>query len=290
VRQFFILRLIHFIRKLKESYMNMFKSACKTSLIATFMMMAFNTAYADPLPEVLQLAQAQTQTQSSTSEPSSSGTDRSGQSATSGAAMRNQQSNQASQASQTGGAGQDGYSGHPGSSESSGHTDAPGSAAASGAGSSMSSGSADSAGSSGQGQAQGQTGKRQSGQAASGQGQTASPPPVYLLMPVDVAVADSTVRQGCWARIYDRENYMGDSLTLTGPIALADMSGPFGLNWDDRVNSIEVGPRATVTVYDNEGFRDQVARFQPDQRIADISRRMGFFDEFASITIACQQR
>ncbi len=113
--------------------------------------------------------------------------------------------------------------------------------------------------------------------------------PVVVLFPLDVITVDSAMNKGCWARIYDRENYNGDSLTVVGPTSIADMTGPFGLNWDDRVNSIQVGPKTTVTVYDNENFRDQVARFKPGQKVSDLSKRLGFFDEFASIRLDCSQ-
>ena len=112
-------------------------------------------------------------------------------------------------------------------------------------------------------------------------------PHVFVLVPVDLAARENSTKSGCWAKIYDGENYMGDTLTLSGPISLADMSGPFGLNWDDRVNSIELGPKATMTVFDNEGFRDQIAQFKSGQKVPDISRKLGFFDEFASIRITC---
>ncbi len=112
-------------------------------------------------------------------------------------------------------------------------------------------------------------------------------PHVFVLIPIDMAARETSTKSGCWAKIYDGENYMGDTLTLTGPISLADMSGPFGLNWDDRVNSIELGPKASMTVFDNEGFRDQVAQFKPGQKVPDISRKLGFFDEFASIRLTC---
>lgn len=114
-------------------------------------------------------------------------------------------------------------------------------------------------------------------------------PHVFVLIPVEVAARDASTKSGCWAKIYDGENYMGDTLTLTGPISLADMTGPFGLNWDDRVNSIEIGPKATLTVFDNEGFRDQVAQFKGGQKVPDISKKLGFFDEFASVRMTCSK-
>lgn len=133
------------------------------------------------------------------------------------------------------------------------------------------------------------SGGGQKGQAAGQQGQAAGQghPVVYMLVPVAVAANDNAMKSGCWTRIYSNRNYTGDSLTLTGPVSIADMDGPFGLNWDDRVESIEVGPKATVTVFDNEAYRDQVAQFKPGQRTPDISKPLGFFDEFASIRINC---
>ncbi|MCC6070792.1 beta/gamma crystallin domain-containing protein [Massilia sp. GCM10020059] len=114
-------------------------------------------------------------------------------------------------------------------------------------------------------------------------------PYVFMLVPVDVAAKQSATKGGCWAKIYDGENYMGDTLTLTGPISLADMTGPFGLNWDDKVNSVEVGSKATLTVFDNEAFRDQVAQFKSGQKVPDISKKLGFFDEFASVRLTCSK-
>lgn len=115
-------------------------------------------------------------------------------------------------------------------------------------------------------------------------------PFVMVLMPADVFAKETSTKQGCWAKIYDGENYTGDSLTLSGPVALADMSGPFGLNWDDKVRSIELGSKATMTVYDNVAYKDQVAQFKPGQKIPDISKKLGFFDEFASIKLACAKK
>lgn len=136
-----------------------------------------------------------------------------------------------------------------------------------------------------------QGGSTAGGTAAAGggtaQGKAAGPAMVYMLIPVEVAAKADTMKSGCWARIYSNTNYTGDTLTLAGPVSIADMDGPFGMNWDDKVESIELGPKATLTVYDNEAFRDQVAQFKPGQKVADISRPLGFFDEFASVRMSC---
>ena len=111
---------------------------------------------------------------------------------------------------------------------------------------------------------------------------------VLMLVPTAVANRDNSMKRGCWARIYSGTNYSGDTLTLSGPLSVADMSGPFGLNWDDKVDSIELGPKASLTVFDNEGFKDQVAQFKPGQKVPNISKALGFFDEFASVRLNCR--
>lgn len=133
------------------------------------------------------------------------------------------------------------------------------------------------------------TSKTQKSQTSSSQqksGQEAEA--VVLLVPVDVTTQNQA-NKGCWARIYDRENYTGDMLTLVGPVQLADMSGPYGLDWDDRVNSIQVGPQATVTVFDDPLWQERVAQFKPNQKQADLSERLGFFDEFGSVSVTCNR-
>jgi hypothetical protein len=111
---------------------------------------------------------------------------------------------------------------------------------------------------------------------------------VLMLVPSAVAAKDKSMKGGCWARVYSGTNYSGDTLTLTGPLSLADMTGPYGLNWDDKVDSIELGPKASLTVFDNEQFKDQVAQFKPGQKVPNITKALGFFDEFASIRLNCR--
>lgn len=111
---------------------------------------------------------------------------------------------------------------------------------------------------------------------------------VLMLVPTAIATKDNSMKRGCWARIYSGANYSGDTLTLSGPLSIADMSGPFGLNWDDKVDSIELGPKANLIVFDNEDFKDQIAQFKPGQKVPNISKALGFFDEFASVRLNCR--
>lgn len=128
----------------------------------------------------------------------------------------------------------------------------------------------------------------QSGQSAqSGQRGSEGHPVVYMLVPIAVADRDPAMKEGCWAKFHDDQNYRGDTLTLVGPVDMPDMTGPFGIDWKGKISSVETGPKATVQVYDNENFTDLVSTFKPGQKVQDVSKKMGFFDEFSSLKISC---
>jgi hypothetical protein len=105
--------------------------------------------------------------------------------------------------------------------------------------------------------------------------------------PVGAAPANSnsnngTVRnaanEGCWARLYDAENFIGHSLTLVGPAEMPNMDGTF--------RSIEVGPNATLVAFSDDGFADETGRFGPGNRAANLRGPEGS-DEFESLRLTC---
>ncbi|MEO6823923.1 MAG: beta/gamma crystallin domain-containing protein [Nitrosospira sp.] len=110
--------------------------------------------------------------------------------------------------------------------------------------------------------------------------------PVIVMVPVQVS-RDLAMNKGCWVKLYDKRNFEGNSLLLIGPINVAKMIDPFGSNWENKVRSLETGPKANVTIYDNQNFRDEDKFIDPDKRIPDLSKKMGFFDNFRSMMLSC---
>lgn len=110
--------------------------------------------------------------------------------------------------------------------------------------------------------------------------------PVIVMVPVQVS-RDLAMGAGCWVKLYDKKNFEGDSLLLIGPINVAQMIDPFGSNWENKVRSVETGPKANLTIYDNRNFRDEDKFIDPDKRIPDLSKKMGFFDNFRSMMLSC---
>lgn len=63
----------------------------------------------------------------------------------------------------------------------------------------------------------------------------------YMLIPSYMADPQLSIKNGCWIRIYDATDFNGGVLTLTGPLAMPNMLGPFGISWKNKVRSIELG-------------------------------------------------
>lgn len=114
-------------------------------------------------------------------------------------------------------------------------------------------------------------------------------PMLMVLVPIaQPSTAQAAMRDGCWAKLYTEEKYGGDSLTLVGPVDMPQMTGPFGVNWADQIESVQTGPRTTLTIYDDRNYRDRAATIRPGQEVPDLEdEKLGFFEDFRSMKIAC---
>jgi hypothetical protein len=110
--------------------------------------------------------------------------------------------------------------------------------------------------------------------------------PAIVLVPVVVAAAPD-FGDGCWARLYDGQDFRGNLLTVVGPTDMPNMRTAFGTDWSGSFDSVQVGSKATVTVYDNENYAQKVATYKPSQSIADLDEKRGFFEDIRSLKIAC---
>ncbi|MDN5752986.1 MAG: hypothetical protein L0H15_06860 [Nitrosospira sp.] len=109
--------------------------------------------------------------------------------------------------------------------------------------------------------------------------------PVLVMVPPRVSL--NMMTEGCWAKLYDKENFQGDSLLLAGRINWPHMIGPRGYNWEGNVRSIETGPKANLTLYDNRHFQDQDVFIGAGKRVAELSNKMGFLDSVHSLMLSC---
>lgn len=115
---------------------------------------------------------------------------------------------------------------------------------------------------------------------------------------------------GCWVEFFDEPEFAGGKFRLDGPASLATLHDVGGSDWDDRIDSLEVGPAAEVTLYLAENFQvpdtpvnhPHAMRMWKDQKINDYVPAVysfsaghkihhlgeyGFHDQVSSLKIVC---
>ncbi len=68
----------------------------------------------------------------------------------------------------------------------------------------------------------------------------------------------------CWVDFFEGTQYTGKHFQLEGPAQLENLSNINGENWALRISSMKIGPKATVTVYENLNFTLKATQAPPD--------------------------
>lgn len=113
-------------------------------------------------------------------------------------------------------------------------------------------------------------------------------PPLFIIAPTEVRT-DPTLAKGCWVRLFPEPNYQGvDDLTIAGPVELPSLHTPAGgVDWKHKTESVIVGPKATVAVYENESYRHQTATLRPGTREPQLRKGLKFTQSIDSLKISC---
>jgi len=65
----------------------------------------------------------------------------------------------------------------------------------------------------------------------------------------------------CWLEVYDKTELTGAHVRIEGPAQLASLAKLNNENWGNRIESLEVGPKAQVLAFRQENFKeDSVAQ------------------------------
>jgi hypothetical protein len=51
---------------------------------------------------------------------------------------------------------------------------------------------------------------------------------------------------------------------------MVTMRGPFGFDWENEIESIKTGPKATIAIYDNENFVERSERVGPSVEMRNV--------------------
>lgn len=113
------------------------------------------------------------------------------------------------------------------------------------------------------------------------------PDPVVLMVPVQVT--SPQLESGCWAQFYDQRNFTGEVMTLIGPAELSALDKGTGRELKRDIDSLVVGPKALLTVYQHQAFRDKAVAFEPNAREGGLIQKLGFGGRIESMRLDCMR-
>ncbi|QJD28594.1 peptidase inhibitor family I36 protein [Methylococcus geothermalis] len=124
------------------------------------------------------------------------------------------------------------------------------------------------------------------------------------------SAASAAPRSGsCWVDVYNGPDFTGTQVRIFGPTELASLKNLQGADWNDAIESLEVGPGAEVSVYGNENFalpsgpvyheqeirswgnkdenyRSQVATFTAGHKVHHLGE-YGLHDQVSALKVRC---
>ncbi len=79
--------------------------------------------------------------------------------------------------------------------------------------------------------------------------------PLIILALLGQSPAALAKNTDCWADFYEYAQFIGDHFRIQGPKELPNLRNVNGENWESRIDSIIVGPKARVTIYENINYK-----------------------------------
>ena len=94
-----------------------------------------------------------------------------------------------------------------------------------------------------------------------------------MLVPVEIS--NKALESGCWAKFYDQRNFKGDILTLVGPAELGSADKGTGRQFKRSIDSLVLGPKATLKVFEHQMFKEKAVDFSPSARELGLIKKLG---------------
>ncbi len=111
------------------------------------------------------------------------------------------------------------------------------------------------------------------------------PEPIILMVPIEVS--SKALSLGCWAQLYDERNFKGEMTTLVGPAQVQTVDKGTGRYLKRSINSLVLGPKAKLTVYEHQLFRDKSVEFAANAREGGLIKKLGFGGRIESLKLQC---
>jgi len=118
-----------------------------------------------------------------------------------------------------------------------------------------------------------------------------SPAAVPSNTPASSPAAAARTGNPCWVHIWEDENFQDNNDVIYGPGKWNNMRGLPGANkgdWGDEIDSLKVGPGATVIVWEDENFGDNSQTYGPGTEKTNFRGDPDMGDQIDSMEIRCK--
>ena len=117
-----------------------------------------------------------------------------------------------------------------------------------------------------------------------------SPTPQTPATTASPVVSSAKAANPCYVQIWEDENFGDNNDVISGPGKWSNMRGLPGANksdWGDEIDSLRVGPRATVIVWEDEAFGDNSQTYGPGTEKTNLRGNPDMGDQIDSMEIRC---
>ena len=99
------------------------------------------------------------------------------------------------------------------------------------------------------------------------------------------------IDKDCWIEIFDDKEYdqSDPHVKLMGPNEYPTLKNLSGRDWNNDIESVMVGPNATVKAYSKRDFNGTEIAFTPNQRVPNL-KKLDMGNEIESMKITCGQQ
>ena len=107
-------------------------------------------------------------------------------------------------------------------------------------------------------------------------------------MPVQAVTDRQMMEKNCWIEVFDDTKYDADDphVKVQGPMELSSLKNLQGRNWNNEIQSVIVGPDATVRAYKDKDFKGTEIAFASGQRVPDLSD-VDMSNDIESMKVSC---
>ena len=115
-------------------------------------------------------------------------------------------------------------------------------------------------------------------------------PSMVVVPAMDASRTAQNPQDGCWVRLMDNVDKVkgNEYLMIFGSKYMPDLKTARGEDWAQKMDGINIGPNALVTVFGEPGYGGRGVVLRPNQVVQDFHKDLGFVNAVESMKVDCR--